>query len=373
MPPTRGHRPSPVWLFGLGVILALFGTLAGRYWDFTVDDAGISFAYARNLANGFGLVMTPGAERVEAATNLLWCLALAPARWMGNEHELLSKILGLAGASGALVALAYFPSVAYQRRPAYYDLVAPLATSLLPHFALWSVCGLETGLFAGLAAFSLVALAHEENDPKRFPWSSVLLFLLFATRPDGALYGLVVGAAKALRQVTPRPRRQDLLWGLTLAALVGGLEVFRLAYFAWPVPNSFYTKKRTFEFGKDLFDTHNAGWAYVGRWLQDYKLTKVIYIVPLVLVGLRASVARIALFGFVVAAFFFPIYSHGDWMEEYRFLALAAPLIMLGIAEAARAGARLVQPLLPRSARALIDGTASTSFACDLKKWLQIM
>ena len=354
MPPERGNRPSITWLFLLGVILAIFGTLAGRYWDFTVDDAGISFAYARNLANGHGLVMTPGSERVEAATNLLWCLILAPARWLGGEYELLSKVLGLAGAAGALASIAFFPSVAYQRRPAYYDLVAPLITALLPHFALWSVSGLETGFFAGLGSLALVMVAREENDPKRFPWSSLVLFLLFMTRPDGALYAVCVGAAKVLRQVTPRPRRQDVIWMLALAAMVALLEVFRLAYFAWPFPNSFYTKKRTFDFGKDLFDTRNAGWNYVGRWLQDYKLTKIIYIVPLVLVGMRAAVARITLFAFVIAAFFFPIYSHGDWMEEYRFLALAAPWIMLGLAEAARAAALLVQPLLPKSVRSAV-------------------
>ena len=45
--------------------MALFGSHAGRFWDYTVDDAGISFAYARNLASGHGLVLTAGAERVE--------------------------------------------------------------------------------------------------------------------------------------------------------------------------------------------------------------------------------------------------------------------------------------------------------------------
>lgn len=354
MPRPSAHSPSPVWLFLLGAVLALFGSHAGRYWDFTVDDAGISFAYARHLAHGHGLVLTPGAERVEAATNLLWCLLLVPAESLGLSHELLAKLLGLAGASLALVAIGFFPSVAYQRAPRYYDLLAPLITAFMPHFALWSVSGLENGFFSGLAASALLALAHEENHPERFPWSAVLLSLLFATRPDGVLYAAAIGGAKLLRQLTPRSRRQDLLWALVLLLGFGALELFRLAYFAWPWPNSFYTKKRTFDFGKDLFDPNNPGLSYVGRWLLDYKLTRVVPVVPLVLFGLRAPVARIAVLGFVCAALFFPIYSHGDWMEEYRFLTFGAPFISLAIAEGGRAVVRTVQLFLPRNVRTAV-------------------
>src|SRR4051794_35154349 len=42
-----------------------------------VDDAYISFRYARNLADGFGLVFNPG-EQVEGFSNLLWTLLLTP-------------------------------------------------------------------------------------------------------------------------------------------------------------------------------------------------------------------------------------------------------------------------------------------------------
>ncbi|MBP6833473.1 MAG: hypothetical protein KA978_21985, partial [Deltaproteobacteria bacterium] len=58
--------PTLPWLALLGAVLCFFGANVGRTWDFTVDDAGISYSYARNLWNGDGLVLTPGAERVEA-------------------------------------------------------------------------------------------------------------------------------------------------------------------------------------------------------------------------------------------------------------------------------------------------------------------
>ncbi len=354
--------PTLPWLALLGAVLCFFGANVGRTWDFTVDDAGISYSYARNLWNGDGLVLTPGAERVEAATNFLWILLLAPADGLGITHESLSKVLGLAFAGFALCAIAAFPAVAYQRRPRYYDLVAPLIAATFAHVALWTTSGLENGLFQFLAAATLTALAWEEHDAERFPWSSVTLGLLFATRPDGALYAGAVALARGVRIMSGKPRKQDLTWALTLAVMVGALELFRLAYFAWPFPNSFYTKKRTFDFGKDLTKFDSAGWVYVRQFVRTYDLTRALAIVPALLLALRAPVARMALLLSIAVGFFFPIYSHGDWMEEWRFLTFVMPLLALGFAEAVRALARIVVVAVPRSLRAPV-AIALTPFA----------
>jgi hypothetical protein len=359
--------PTLPWLALLGAVLCFFGANVGRTWDFTVDDAGISYSYARNLWNGDGLVLTPGAERVEAATNFLWILLLAPADGLGITHETLSKVLGLAFAGFALCAIAAFPAVAYQRRPRYFDLVAPLIAATFAHSALWTAAGLENGLFQFLAAATLTALAWEEHDGARFPWSSVTLGLLFATRPDGALYAVAVALARGLRIVTGKPRKQDLTWALTLALMVGALELFRLAYFAWPFPNSFYTKKRTFDFGKDLTKFDSAGWVYLRQFIRAYDLTRALALVPALLLALRAPVARVALLLSIAAGLFFPVYSHGDWMEEWRFLTYVLPLLALGFAEGVRALARVVVVAAPRSLRAPV-AIALTPFAA----WLVI-
>ena len=48
------------------------------YGDWIVDDAGITFAYARSLVEGHGFVAQIGAAPVEGFTNLLWLLLQAP-------------------------------------------------------------------------------------------------------------------------------------------------------------------------------------------------------------------------------------------------------------------------------------------------------
>ncbi len=350
---SRAETPTLLWLALLGAVLAFFGAHVGRTWDFTVDDAGITYSYARNLWRGHGMVLTPGSERVEAATNFLWVLLLSPADALGVSHEALSKVLGLAFASAALGAVAIFPSVAYRRRPRLFDLAAPAVASTFAHNALWTASGLEGGLYQFFLAASLVALAREENDPDHTPWSAVALSLLFWTRPDGIMYAGAFAGAKALRAVTAKPHRQDLTWAVILALGVGSLEVFRLAYFAYPLPNSFYTKKRTFDFGKDLTSFTSAGWVYAGSFVRTYKLERALMFAPVMLLALRAPVARVGLAAAVAASFFLPVYSHGDWMEEWRFLTYGTPILALAFAEAVRAAARLATAVFPRALRPL--------------------
>src|SRR5215831_18915345 len=56
---------------------ALFLAHAWLLRDWLIDDAGISFAYARNLAAGHGLVAQPGSTPVEGFSNPLWTLLVA--------------------------------------------------------------------------------------------------------------------------------------------------------------------------------------------------------------------------------------------------------------------------------------------------------
>ena len=56
-----------------------------RLWDWEVEDAAITFAYARSFAEGDGLVPQPGAERVEGYSNPTWLLLFA-AKFVGPPN-----------------------------------------------------------------------------------------------------------------------------------------------------------------------------------------------------------------------------------------------------------------------------------------------
>ena len=59
--------------------LTIFVGHASLFGWWIIDDAGIVFAVARNVAHGFGLVCQPGGERVEAYSSLPWVMVMVPA------------------------------------------------------------------------------------------------------------------------------------------------------------------------------------------------------------------------------------------------------------------------------------------------------
>lgn len=63
--------------------VAIFLAHASILGAWIVDDAGISFAYARSLATGHGLVAQAGEPPVEGFTNLLWVILLSGAMRLG--------------------------------------------------------------------------------------------------------------------------------------------------------------------------------------------------------------------------------------------------------------------------------------------------
>ena len=67
-----------------GVVVAVLGVVVALFRRFVQDYAFISFRYARNLADGLGLVWNVG-ERVEGYTNFLWTLMMAPSFKLGVD------------------------------------------------------------------------------------------------------------------------------------------------------------------------------------------------------------------------------------------------------------------------------------------------
>ena len=63
-------------------------------WLWYIDDAAISFSFARNLADGHGLVAQAGGERVEGYSNPLWVALMALWAWIGvKAHRVIPERL----------------------------------------------------------------------------------------------------------------------------------------------------------------------------------------------------------------------------------------------------------------------------------------
>jgi hypothetical protein len=168
------------------------------------DDAYISFRYARNLAEGHGLVFNPG-ERVEGYTNFLWTVFLGAAGWLGANIPHVGLFGNLAAFGGVLLLTA---ATARRSSPGGREdgPVLPLAALALAGsgaFAVWGSSGLETMP----AAFLVIAGVWAAS---RSPVLAGLCFTLAAmTRPDHVLLVAAMGLALVV---------EDLLFGETAAA-----------------------------------------------------------------------------------------------------------------------------------------------------------
>src|ERR1700733_14661069 len=96
-----GARAIPPLHLVLGLLLpaVLLVVNMARVGSFTIDDAYISFRYARNLAHGLGLVYNAG-EHIEGYTNFFWTVLLAVGVKVGLDPVLLAKVLGGIAACG---------------------------------------------------------------------------------------------------------------------------------------------------------------------------------------------------------------------------------------------------------------------------------
>jgi len=210
----------------------------------TLDDAYITFRYARHLAEGYGAgAWNHTGEHVEGYSSLLWMLLLAGAVRLGIDVLVASKVLG---AAAALVVIA---SLVRRRddRPAF---LTGLFLAVYVPFEFYAASGMEAVAFTSLVTLALVGPAT---------WQPVVAPLLVAMRPEGAL----VAGIDVLALVWRRERRR---W-IVATAISGMLTLSAIAIHRWVTyhtlaPNTYYAKVAGGGVGHV-----KLGLVYVGGWM----------------------------------------------------------------------------------------------------------
>src|SRR5262249_21316290 len=156
----------------------------------------IYLQYARAIAQGHPFVYTAGNVPTTGATSLLWPVLLLPPHLtpLGPTFAIAWSL-----ALGALALLVSALLMARVGRALAGTLGMLLATGLFlssPHLLWGYMSGMEIGLYASvfLATFLLYL---EEREAARFGRTRWMLFLLAASRPEGAVLTGVFGLAMA--------------------------------------------------------------------------------------------------------------------------------------------------------------------------------
>lgn len=329
----------------ISVAFGIYVAHAFQFGSWIVDDAGISFAYARSLGHGHGLVSQIGAIPVEGFSNPLWVFILAPFFSVGLFDPVVTpKIISALLVGGAYV-LFYISIRRTIGLPWPLMFAILLLSSMNTSFVMWTVSGLENGLYVFLVAGYLFWICRTVRcDVVGYR----VIFLggaiaagLALTRPEAIFFALVYPAVRVLLALPYRialPSRELRRVGIFLLAFVGifgAYMIFRILYFDDIVANTFYEKG-----GQTRYEVANA---FLVRDTAIEKLSAFglgiggKFGAPL-LIGLTIVVAYLAgrrrfSLGFGVLLLFTGVlllnylFLPKDWMPEFRFVTPIFPLL----------------------------------------------
>lgn len=252
------------------LLLVPFGAAAAFAWRALgspptgIDDADIFLSYARHWLAGEGLVFSQGGERVEGFSSPLWLLICTAALALTPTPEPALRAIGVGLATAAVAAATSFAiwdlgSESGRRGIAGRVLRGALAAGwslAAPAYSVWTgVSLMDTALHSACLCVGAVAAARAaqraaegaEASPgaPRALCAAIALLLLARSEGIAEALGLALapGVAVALRRRSAAAgwraaRRALATFGLVLGLLICA----RLAYFGYPLPNTWYAK-----------------------------------------------------------------------------------------------------------------------------------
>ncbi len=337
------------------LILVLIGYIFLPYMmnvKFIQDDAFTSLRYVRNFLDGKGLVFNKG-ERVEGFTNFLWVMILSGIGFtakvfrfhveLENAAQFLSIFFGV-----TVLLVTYFLSRRINFRNDVEDsLIERLlneTVNLLPVFLVaysttmiyWSVSGMETSLFVTLTLLS-VLMYLKKRASEKFSFSFVGISVLNTlVRPEGMFFFFTIilyefaenfirSDKRSFVQRLKKSFGRKIILEITFYIIpILLLTIFRLFYYGYPLPNTFYAKT---EFTLQFL---NRGLNYFFDFASAYLIYGLLLLTPVILFTSRKLLKEVLLLYFIVVSWIIVvILLGGDVLPINRFFLLIMPLIFI--------------------------------------------
>ncbi|TET94611.1 MAG: hypothetical protein E3J26_04270, partial [Candidatus Zixiibacteriota bacterium] len=295
-------KQSTKVLLPLVPALVVYAFLCHQF-NFTQDDAYISYRYVANFLNGDGLVYNIG-ERVEGYTNFGWVIYLIMWGALGASYITASKITGFILGAGIILLTYLMARLIFTKGNKLLLLLPVYLVSINQSLAYWSPAGLETAAFAFLVMLSLYLYLKRS-------WGLIAALVLAVwVRPEGALLtGLLIITEAVVERRAPlfslRCAVAAFLLSLPFAA-------FKLVYYGSIFPNPFYAKT-----GWDVGQLAN-GLEYAGRFFSHYGFYGAGFILLLIFIN-RLSPAAKAVWWFALLYVAYIVLIGGDVLKVHRF------------------------------------------------------
>jgi len=285
----------------------------------------------RNLAYGHGFVYNMGGEHVEGFTSMLWVL-------IGSFFYLFTSkpqeallvfniiLMTLAIWRACLFADSYFKD---RRMISPYSIIISGFILLIPGYVPWcTIVLMETGLWSCVLVFLFLGILQNYLERRNnFTSIYIILILLLLTRPEAYLWGLIAISVQYFTLYFQHNRsfknglRPTAISLLIFLGTIGALTLFRMIYFGYPFPNTYYAKVSA-----DQHSNLLEGKKYIQQYFKYY--TPHIFL-PIISVGLSIFVfiwsrkKGLILFVFpviIAVTYLIPLYTGGDHFGLFRFI-----------------------------------------------------
>ncbi len=287
-----------------------------------VDDAFISFRYAKNFAQGYGLVYNPGEAPVEGYTNFLWTLINSIPHTFGIDVIAFAKVTGVIFGISALLVL-YFVARIIFRKQNLHVILAILFVVVSFSFNYWLVCGLETHIYTLSILLGIYFFLRFWDNHIAISLGLSWL-LIYLNRPDGLLIILFMHIYYVFYSLKQRKNIFSKKYILSTAIFTSGFLlhiIWRLCYYGEIVPNTYFAKVSGL-FGYNL----NNGFTYVINFFTTYPITAILLITWVIN---RKDKYINLIYGLTILLLVYTVFVGGDIMAGYRFLVPTIPLFAL--------------------------------------------
>lgn len=323
------QRETPIgqWIIFF-VILAIFIGHSLLFRDWIIDDAGISYVYARNFAQGYGFVAQPGQMPVEGFSNLTWVLLLIPFYVLNIFHPVIvPKLMSVLLVAGGMFLLRRgIKRLGFGFAIGNFVL---LMLALNTPFVIWTSSGLENPLYFFLIIALFYILTSETLSIRQTVIVGVVGSLIALTRPDGMLFLLLFPMwqlwrnSEKWRAMFPMIRNYTVV----VALIFGGYVIFRVLYFGDVLPNTYYAKESVGlqYFGQvallipvtdfKLVDLIGSAVSLIRMWVLLLTVSFSVWLIAKERFGWNYWLVGVFLFWTLAVYMLLP----EDWMGEYRF------------------------------------------------------
>ncbi len=252
----RGVLPLWSWIALSAALLCALGMT----WELVSatdtrgnDDAGILWTYARNLVEGHGLAYKPG-EYVEGFSSLSYVLLLSAGMWcvqtagagLGSVIGLnaiywVALCLNLAAWIAAIVIVFRFTSEELGAKAAA---VVAILLGLNPMIGYWVASGMDTPVAMVSQVLIWVWVLRLDRrigtalERRALYALTAAMMFSMVTRAEGFLWPMLAVAWLLVRG----HRKQALAAGGAFIAFAACVVGWRLWYYGYPLPNTYYAK-----------------------------------------------------------------------------------------------------------------------------------